>query len=155
MLLTTICYIEQDGKYLMLLRNKKKQDVNEGKWIGVGGKFLEGESPEECLLREVEEETGLVLDEFKARGILTFASEGWEQEYIHVFTATKFHGTLRECDEGELRWIDKDKILDLNLWAGDRIFLPLLIGDEPYFSLKLSYRGDELVEKKLYRYGSY
>ena len=152
MLLTTICYIEQDGKVLMLLRNKKEQDVNEGKWIGVGGKFLEGESPEECMLREVEEETGLVLDEFRARGILTFASEGWEQEYIHVFTATKFHGALKECDEGELRWIEKERIPELNLWEGDRIFLRLLMEDQPYFSLKLSYKGDELTEKKLYLY---
>ena len=152
MILSTICYIEQDGKYLMLLRNKKEKDVNEGKWIGVGGKFLDGESPEECMLREVEEETGLIADEFQARGILTFSSKGWEQEYIHVFTISRFHGTLRKCTEGELHWIEKEKILDLALWEGDKIFLPLLIKGVPYFSLKLEYEGDDLVRHRLYTY---
>ena len=161
MIITTLCYIEKDDAYLMMLRNKKKKDVNEGKWIGVGGKLLSGESPEECVCREVLEETGLVLDSFCLRGILTFASEGWEEEIIFVYTADKFHSELPEgapgiadasvpvCDEGTLAWIPFSDIVDLNLWEGDRIFLKLLAEDAPFFSLKLSYRGDVLAEQKL------
>ncbi len=138
----------------MLLRNKKEHDVNEGKWIGVGGKFLDAESPEECLIREVKEETGLILDDFQCRGILTFVCEGWEMEYIHVFTATKFHGSLQECNEGELRWIKKNEIMQLNLWEGDRIFLPLLLNGSTFFSLKLIYQGEQLIEHVLHQYES-
>ena len=152
MLCTTICYLERDGKYLMLLRNKKAHDVNEGKWIGVGGKFEQGESPEECVRREVEEETGLVIDRLLMRGMLTFSSEGWEEELIFVFTADQFHGTLTDCAEGELRWIAKTELMELNLWEGDRIFLELLLKGSPFFSLKLSYRGDELVKRQLHVY---
>ncbi len=149
MLLTTLCYLEKDGAYLMLLRNKKKSDVNEGKWIAPGGKFEDGETPEECVCREVKEETGLILDDCRLRGVLTFASEGWDSELIFVYTADRFHGTLTECEEGELRWVAKEDIMRLNLWEGDRIFLKLLLENTPYFSLKLSYRGDNLVEQKL------
>ena len=162
MLLTTICYIEQDGKYLMLLRNKKKQDVNEGKWIGVGGKFLEGESPEECLLREVREETGLILMEYRYRGLVTFVSDRWEGEYMHLFTASAWtdgkssesdsggqavppEETPRECAEGVLEWIPKRKLLSLPMWEGDAIFLRLLEEDAPFFSLKLHYQGEHLL----------
>lgn len=152
MIVSTLCYIEKDGQYLMLLRNKKKNDVNEGKWIAPGGKLEPGESPEECALREVREETGLKLGRLNMRGILTFSSEGWEDEYIFVFTADEFSGELIDCNEGELKWIDKKDILSLNLWEGDRIFLKMLIEDEPFFSLKLSYKGDELVEKSLCTY---
>ena len=152
MILTTICYIESDGKYLMLLRNKKKNDVNQGKWIGVGGKFEEGESPEECVCREVYEETGLTLDGYSMRGVLTFSSAGWEDEYIFVFTSDSFHGTLKECDEGVLRWVDKDAIMDLELWKGDRIFLEKLLKGEPFFSIKLRYEGDELAESQIESY---
>ena len=143
---TTLCYIEKDGKYLMMLRNKKKEDVNEGKWIGVGGHFEEGESPEECLTREVMEETGLTLTEYRLRGVITFSSAGWGTEYMFLFTAEGFEGELKECDEGELQWIPKEEIMDLNLWEGDRHFLKLLIEEAPFFTMKLSYEGDELTE---------
>lgn len=142
---TTLCYVEQDGKYLMLLRNKKKQDENAGKWIGVGGKFEEGESPQDCLLREVQEETGLRLTQYRFRGIVTFVSDRYETEYMHLFTAHGFEGELTACDEGELRWVEKDEVLSLPLWEGDREFLRLLREDAPFFSLKLVYQGDALV----------
>lgn len=142
---TTLCYVEQEGKYLMLLRNKKKQDENAGKWIGVGGKFEEGESPQDCLLREVQEETGLRLTQYRFRGIVTFVSDRYETEYMHLFTAHGFEGELTACDEGELKWVEKDKVLSLPLWEGDREFLRLLREDVPFFSLKLVYRGDALV----------
>ena len=146
---TTLCYVEQDGKYLMLLRNKKKQDENAGKWIGVGGKFEEGESPQDCLLREVQEETGLRLTQYRFRGIVTFVSDQYETEYMHLFTAHGFKGELIPCDEGELRWVEKDEVLSLPLWEGDREFLRLLREDAPFFSLKLVYQGDKLVSSKL------
>ena len=146
MIVSTLCYIEDNGRYLMLLRNKKQKDVNEGKWIGVGGRLEPGESPEECICREVLEETGLTLTEYKMRGILTFSSEGWEDEYIFVFTSDKYSGVLKECDEGDLRWIDKDRIMDLNLWEGDRIFLKNILDDSAFFSMRLSYKGDRLID---------
>ncbi|MBQ7724821.1 MAG: 8-oxo-dGTP diphosphatase [Lachnospiraceae bacterium] len=146
MIVSTLCYIEDDGKYLMLLRNKKQKDVNEGKWIGVGGRMEPGESPEDCICREVLEETGLTITEYRLRGVLTFSSEGWEDEYIFVFTSDKYTGDLKECDEGELRWIDKTEIMNLNLWEGDRIFLKNLLNDDPFFSMRLSYKGDNLTD---------
>lgn len=149
MKLTTLCYIEKDGCYLMLHRTKKKCDVNHGKWIGVGGKFEPGEMPEECLLREVKEETGLTLTQYRFRGILTFMADGWESEYIHLYTASAFEGSLTECREGELAWIKKDEIESLPLWEGDKIFLRLLNEDAGYFSLKLKYHNDTLTEVKL------
>ena len=144
---TTLCYIEKDGAYLMLYRNKKKNDENKGKWIGIGGKFEPGESPEECLLREVREETGLTLTRFRYRGIVTFVSDLFPAgEYMHLFTADQFDGELvAECNEGELAWIPKDQIFTLSLWEGDKIFLKLLAEDCPYFYLKLEYRGDDLI----------
>ena len=152
MVVSTLCYLEKDNKYLMLLRNKKEKDVNEGKWIGVGGKCEKGESPEECVIRETFEETGIKLESFKMRGVMTFASEGWEDEYIFVYTSDKFSGHITECNEGELAWIDKDKIMDLNLWDGDRIFLDIMINSDKLFSIKLSYKGDDIVDKQLYVY---
>lgn len=149
MYLSTLCYIEKDGAYLMLHRTKKQHDVNEGKWIGVGGKFLPGESPEECVCREVLEETGLTLTEYRMRGVLTFASEGWEDEIIFVYTADGFLGEPGQCDEGELAWIPKAELHGLRLWEGDKIFLKLLAEEAPFFSLKLSYKGDELVSHSL------
>ena len=150
---TTLCYIEKDDSYLMLLRNKKEHDQNEGKWIGVGGKFEENETPEECLLREVKEETGLTLLEYRYRGIITFVSDTWETEYMHLFTASGFEGDLIECDEGELRWIPKAEILGLPLWQGDREFLRLLYEDAPFFTMKLVYKRDMLIEHtyRIYR----
>lgn len=142
---TTLCYLEQDGKYLMLHRVKKAHDVNHGKWIGVGGKFEFQESPEDCLLREVREETGLTLTRWRYRGIVTFCYNDDEAEYMHLFTADGWTGTLKDCAEGELQWVPRDEVGKLNLWEGDRIFLSLLARDEPFFSLKLTYRGDDLV----------
>lgn len=149
MKLTTLCYIEKDGKYLMLHRTKKEHDVNHEKWIGVGGKFEPEEMPEECLLREVKEETGLTLTQYRFRGILTFIADGWESEYIHLYTATAFEGELTECDEGSLEWVPKERLFSLPIWEGDKIFLKLLQEDAGFFSLKLSYQGDALVESKL------
>lgn len=142
---TTLCYLEQDGQYLMLHRVKKSHDVNHGKWIGVGGKFEFQESPEDCLLREVREETGLTLKSWRYRGIVTFCYNDDEAEYMHLFTADGWTGTLKDCAEGELRWVPRTEVGSLNLWQGDRIFLALLARDEPFFSLKLTYRDDDLV----------
>lgn len=145
--LTTLCYLEKDGAYLMMHRIKKAQDINEGKWIGVGGHFEPGESPEECLLREVKEETGLTLTSWRFRGIVTFTSDDYPTEYMCLYTADGFEGELKEdCREGVLRWVAKDKVLQLKLWEGDKVFLDLLTRDVPFFSLKLTYRQDQLVE---------
>ncbi|WP_034784715.1 NUDIX hydrolase [Eubacterium xylanophilum] len=147
--LTTLCYIEKDEKYLMLHRIKKEIDVNKGKWIGVGGHFLENETPEECLLREVKEETGLELKSYKFRGLITFISDEWQTEYMCLYTADDFTGELIPCDEGELQWIPKRDIMKLNLWEGDKIFLKMLMEDADFFTLKLRYEGDKLEEWKL------
>ena len=142
-ILTTLCYIEKDNKYLMLHRVKKEKDLNHGKWIGVGGHFEEKESPDDCLVREVKEETGYDLTSYKARGIITFIYGSDIVEYMHLYTADGFTGDLIDCNEGVLKWVDKDKVLDLELWDGDRIFLKLLNEDKPYFSLKLIYNTDD------------
>ena len=142
---TTLCYLEQGSRYLMLHRVKKAVDENKDKWIGVGGKFEEGESPEDCLLREVREETGLSLHSWRFRGIVTFVSDEWGTEYMHLFTSDDFSGELGSCQEGDLEWIDKDALLTKPIWEGDKIFLRLLQQDRPFFSLKLCYRGDSLV----------
>ena len=146
---TTLIYIERNGEYLMLHRTKKENDCNHDKWIGIGGKFEEGESPEECALREAKEETGLNLTAYRYRGIVTFVSDKWEPEYMHLFTADGFEGVLRDCDEGELAWIKKEDLLALPAWEGDKIFLRLLDEDVPFFSLKLRYEGETLAEAKL------
>ena len=151
--MTTLCYIEKEGKYLMLHRVKKHHDINAGKWIGVGGHVENGETPEECLLREVKEETGLVLTAYRLRGLVTFLSDACEPELMCVFTADAFDGELIECDEGELAWVEKSDVLALPTWEGDRVFLErLLSGDERFFSIKLRYEGDKLVEKKITDY---
>lgn len=149
--MTTLCYIEKDEKYLMLHRVKKENDLNKDKWIGVGGKFEENETPEECLLREVKEETGLTLTSYCLRGVITFISDEWGSEYMFLYTADGYEGQLREdkmqdCAEGVLTWVPKAEIENLNLWEGDRIFFRLLDTEERFFSLKLRYKGDELVE---------
>lgn len=141
---TVLCYLERDDCFLMLHRNKKEHDLNGGKYIGVGGKLEAGESPEDALMREVKEETGLTLTRFRRRGLVTFV-QGDLTEHMFLFTADGFTGTLSPCDEGELHWIPKDQVLSLPLWEGDREFLPLLTRDEPYFSLKLVYEGESLV----------
>ena len=149
MLNTTLCYIERGDEYLMLHRVKKKNDINKDKWIGLGGKFEENESPEDCLLREVREESGLTLTSWRYRGIVTFINTKCESEYMHLFTADGFEGEMKTCDEGELEWIKKSELQKLTLWEGDKIFLRLLDTAEPFFSLKLSYDGDELLEAVL------
>ena len=149
---TTLIYIEKDDKYLMLHRIKKENDLNHEKWIGVGGKFEIGETPEECLLREVKEETGLTLTDYKYRGIVTFISNEWGSEYMHLFTATGFTGEMITCDEGELVWVPKNEIENLSIWEGDKIFFRLLEECEGFFSLKLRYEGDVLVEHAVHTY---
>ena len=147
---TTLCYLERGRDYLMLHRVKKEVDENKDKWIGIGGKFEEGESPEDCLLREVREETGLTLTSWRYRGIVTFVSDEWGTEYMHLFSANAWEGALRQdCDEGVLEWIDREKLLSLPIWEGDKIFLRLLDQDAPFFSLKLRYEGDRLAEAVL------
>lgn len=147
--LTTLCYVEKDGQYLMLHRVSKKNDVNKDKWIGIGGHFEEGESPEECLLREAKEETGLTLTSWQFRGIVTFHAEGWPTEYMCLYTADGFEGELTSCEEGILEWVPKDALQEKNLWEGDRLFLKLLAEDAPFFSMKLMYQGDKLTEAVL------
>ena len=150
MINTTLCYIEQDGKYLLLHRVKKKNDINKDKWIGIGGKFMEWESPEDCIRRECLEETGLTLIRPKYRGIVTFISDGMDQtEFMHLFTADGFTGEMIPCDEGDPEWIRKEDLGKLPQWEGDRIFLRLLEEGEPFFSLKLVYSGDRLLEAVL------
>ena len=146
---TTLCYIRRGGEVLLLHRVKKENDENRDKWIGIGGKFEEGESPEDCLLREVREETGLTLNAWRYRGIVTFVSNEWGTEYMHLFTADEFHGKLKDCDEGVLEWLPWERLPQLPIWEGDRIFLRLIDEDAPFFSLKLRYRGDQLAEAVL------
>ncbi len=149
MLNTTLCYLEQGASCLMLHRVKKKNDLNHDKWIGVGGKLEEGESPEDCVLREVREETGLTLTDYRYRGLITFVSDQAPTEYMHLFTASAWQGTPIPCDEGELAWIRKEKLMALPMWEGDRIFLRLLEEGVPFFSLKLRYHGEHLQEAVL------
>ena len=144
--LTTLCYIEKDDAYLMLHRVKKENDINKDKWIGIGGHFENTESPEECLIREVKEETGLTLHSWRFRGIVTFVTLQGVSEYMCLFTSDDFSGELAECDEGDLEWVKKERFPELNLWEGDYIFLRLLEERETFFSLKLVYDGDELIE---------
>ena len=150
MQITTLCYIEQDGKYLMLHRTKKKHDINENKWIGVGGHAEGTEGPEECLLREVKEETGLTLTSYSFRALITFVSDQQEPEMMCLFTADAFTGELITCNEGELVWVDKQEVPNLPTWEGDAIFLERLLADEDrFFTLRLVYEGDKLVEKSM------
>ena len=150
MKMTTLCYIEKDQSYLMMHRIKKKNDENADKWVGIGGKFEAGETPEECATREILEETGLVPKKLDYRGIVTFVSDMYGTEYMHLFTASDCVGELREsCDEGVLEWIPKKEIAHLPLWAGDHLFLELLNTERPFFSLKLCYEGETLVSAVL------
>lgn len=145
---TTLIYIEKDEKYLMLHRTKKENDINKDKWIGIGGHLENGESPEEGIQREVTEETGLRLLQYQYRGIITFVYNQ-QTEYMHLFTSNSFEGTLTDCDEGELAWVDKQQLLQYPLWPGDRIFLKLITEPCPFFSLKLVYQNDLLIQAKL------
>ena len=145
--LTTLCYLNRDNKYLMMHRVKKENDINKDKWIGVGGHFEDGESPDECLLREVKEETGLTLLDYKARGIITFIYGEDVVEYMHLYTSDSFTGTLTDCDEGELVWVPVSEVPGLPIWEGDKVFFRLLEEREDFFSLKLVYdRNDRLTQ---------
>ena len=146
---STLCYILRGDEVLMLHRVKKEQDINRDKWIGIGGKFEFEESPDECLLREAKEETGLTLTSWRCRGIVTFLNEGGEGEYMYLFTADGFQGEMTECDEGNLEWISREFLGTLPMWEGDKIFLDLLWQDAPFFLLTLRYRNDRLVEAVL------
>ena len=146
---STLCYITRGDDVLMLHRVKKKNDVNKDKWIGIGGKFEGEESPDECLLREAMEETGLTLTSWKCRGVVTFLNDACEGEYMYLFTADGFRGDLKECDEGDLQWVSREFLNDLPKWEGDQIFLELLWADAPFFLLTLRYCGDKLVEAVL------
>ena len=146
---TTLCYIEKDNCYLMLHRIKKENDENKDKWIGIGGKFEDKESPEDCVLREALEETGLTLTSYRYRGIVTFVSDVWPTEYMHLFHADGFRGEVKSCDEGVLEWLPKSDLYSLPMWEGDRIFLELLDKDVPFFSLKLCYQDETLTEAVL------
>lgn len=147
--LTTLCYIEQDGKYLMMHRVKKENDINKDKWVGIGGHFEADESPEECLLREAKEETGLTLLSWRLRGIVTFICDRQNTEYMFLYTAGQYEGKLCECSEGNLEWVEKSRVYQLPIWEGDKIFFRLLEEESAFFSLKLRYEGDRLVEARL------
>ena len=149
MINSTLCYITRGDEVLMLHRVKKKNDVNKDKWIGIGGKFEDQESPDECLLREAMEETGLRLTSWRCRGVVTFLSDTWEGEYMYLFTADGFEGALKVCDEGDLQWVPRAFLDELPKWEGDKIFLELLWQNAPFFLLTLRYQGDTLLEAVL------
>ena len=145
---STLIYLENEaGEYLMLHRVKKENDINRDKWIGVGGGFEYGESPEECAIRETREETGLTLTDYRYRGVVTFDCEGYETQYMHLFTATAWTGELAECNEGDLEWVPKEKVYSLPIWEGDKIFFRLLEEERPFFSLKLSYDAQDVLRR--------
>ena len=152
MILSTLCYIEKDGKYLMLHRTKKKNDINKDKWLGIGGKFEDGESPEECIIREVKEETGLTINKYKLRCAITYVSTNWETEYMYVFTSNDFTGELIECNEGDLQWIGKDKVTELKTWEGDKIFVEKIKNNDSFFTIKFNYDGEKLIKYDLKEY---
>ncbi len=146
---STLCYIEQNDCYLMMHRIKKENDENKDKWIGLGGKFEDKESPEDCVLREVLEESGLNLTDYRYCGLVTFVSDRWETEYMHLFHSDKFTGKIKDCDEGVLEWLPKEKLYSLPMWEGDKIFLELMDNNVPFFSLKLVYEGENLIKAVL------
>ncbi|WP_303926431.1 8-oxo-dGTP diphosphatase [Subdoligranulum variabile] len=149
LLQTTLCYLEQDGCYLMLHRIKKKKDVNHDKWIGVGGKFEPGETALACALREVQEETGLTMQNPQYRGIVDFYCAPWPAERMHLYTCTEFTGTMTDCNEGTLEWVPKEAVQNLPIWPGDKLFFKLLAENAPFFHLKLTYDGDTLTRALL------
>lgn len=146
---TTLCYLERGEEVLLLHRTKKRSDPNEGKWIGVGGKLEPKETPEDCMRREIAEETGLSVTNYAYRGVVEFFSNEWPPERMHLFTVTAWDGVQRECDEGDLQWVPKADMESLPMWEGDRIFLRLLQENAPFFRLRLVYEGDTLVSSEL------
>lgn len=142
---TTLAYIKKDHSYLMLYRNKKLNDMNEGKWIGVGGHIEEGETKDHAMKREIKEETNLDVISYKEKGLIHFVNDDYEED-MYLYIVDKIEGELKECDEGTLKYIDIDEVMSLPMWEGDKIFLPLLLKDEPYFELTLIYKGKNLVE---------
>ena len=147
---TTLCYIKKDGAYLMIHRVKKKNDMNKDKWLGVGGKLEEGESPFDCAKREIKEETGLTVDKLRYHGIITFVSDLYGTEYMHLFSATEFEGDIDyNCDEGTLEWVKIEDVSSLPIWEGDKIFFELMEKEDRFFSLKLCYKCDQLVSHTL------
>ncbi|MBE6713913.1 MAG: 8-oxo-dGTP diphosphatase [Ruminococcaceae bacterium] len=149
MKITTLCYIKCGNKTLMMYRNKKKSDENAGKWVGIGGKLEDGESPEECLIREVREECGIELKKYSLRGLITFVSDVWGTEFMCLYTGETNSEDISECAEGELHWIKEKELEDLPMWEGDRIFFDLMKAERPFFSLKLTYTGDKLTKASL------
>ena len=149
---STLIYLERDGQYLMLHRTKKKNDMNHDKWLGIGGKFEEGESPEDCVIRETLEETGLQVRSLRFRGLVTFVLNDDVTEYMHLFTSDDFDGEVKDCDEGELAWVKKEEVPCLPLWEGDKLFLKELTEDRGFFSLKLVYRDDVLKDSRMILY---
>ncbi len=150
MRLTSIMYIEKDDSFLMIHRTKKENDQSHDKWLGIGGKFEMDESPDECILREVKEETNLDITDYRFRGVMTFLSDIWETEYMFIFTATGFEGELGDCNEGELVWVKKEEIEGLKIWEGDKLFLRKLKEDSGFFSIKVRYEGDTLADWEVY-----
>ncbi len=150
MILSTLCYIEKNNKYLMLHRTK--EDINKGKWLGIGGKFEKNESPEECIIREAKEETGLNLKSIRLRCIVTYISTNWETEYIYVFTCDDFDGELIECNEGKLEWVEKNKLLHLDIWEGDKYFLEKINNRANFFTIKFEYSGEKLLNYIINQY---
>ena len=146
---STLCYITRGNDVLMLHRVKKKNDINKDKWIGIGGKFEKDESPDECILREAMEETGLTLTDWQCRGVVTFLNTQCDGEYMYLFTADGFEGTIKDCDEGDLQWVSREFLYSLPMWEGDKIFLDLLWQNAPFFLLTLRYDGDQLTEAVL------
>ena len=149
MINSTLCYVTRGDQVLMLHRVKKKNDINHDKWIGIGDKFEDGESPDECILREAREETGLTLTSWQCRGVVTFLSDEAEGEFMYLFTADDFEGDLTDCPEGDLQWVSREFLDQLPKWEGDQIFLDLLWQNEPFFLLKLRYEGERLAEAVL------
>ena len=146
MIVTTLCHIHKDGRWLMMLRNRKADDLNEGKWVAPGGKAEPGETPEQCARREAEEETGLIPGNMGYLGVVHFRSDKWEAEEMHVFECSDFTGELlADCPEGQLAWIEEEKMMDLPMWEGDRLFLPDVISLRPGIDLTVVYEGDRLV----------
>ena len=145
---TTLCYIEQNDCYLMLHRTKEECDMNKDKWLGIGGHFEKGETPDECIIREVKEETNLTLTDYTLRGIILFEENDYK-EMIYLYTSTAFKGKIKECLEGDLVWVNKDDVLNLNIWEGDKVFLKMLNDKEPYFILKLIYDNDKFIGSEL------